>query len=225
MLPFQQIQHSNRGRLKDADRLTGRKKAEVVIAIGASTGGPKALEKLFQNLPADLPAAVMVSLHMPAGFTATFADRLNQLAPLHVQEAREGDPILEGIALIAPGGYHLIQKKRLVSLDRGPKVHYVRPAVDVMLESLADSSYKVIAAILTGMGRDGTAGTRNLKQRKPGSIVIVQDPQTSTMPGMPQSVISGGFYDETVPLPDMAARIVKHTRELVANRQLKDVQR
>ncbi|HHX87475.1 MAG TPA: chemotaxis protein CheB, partial [Firmicutes bacterium] len=197
---------------------------KVVVAIGGSTGGPKVLEEVFRNLPANLPAAVMVSLHMPAGFTNSFADRLNQLSRLEVKEARDGDPILEGVALIAPGGYHLIEKNRSAALSLGPKVHYVRPAVDVMLQSLADSNYRVMAVILTGMGQDGTAGVKILKRRKPGSVIIVQDPQTSIIPSMPDSVIANGCYDEIVPLPVLAGRIVKHARELATDNFSEDVQ-
>ncbi|HQD52123.1 MAG TPA: CheB methylesterase domain-containing protein [Bacillota bacterium] len=216
MSPFLLTQHFNGYRLNYADRLIGREKAEVVVAIGASTGGPKVVEKIFTDLPADLPAAVMVSLHMPAGFTASFASRLDQISPLQVKEAEENDRLLEGVALIAPGNYHLIERRRAVALSSAPKVHFVRPAIDVMLNSLAFSKHKVVAVILSGMGRDGTAGVQVLKERKPGSIVIVQDPQTSIIPSMPESVIAEGCFDEVVPFPEIAGRIVKHARDLAA---------
>ncbi len=209
----------------DLDGITLKdiKKARVIVAIGGSTGGTKVLESVLSNLPAGLPAAVMVSLHMPAGFTSMFARRLNDCSRLQVTEARDKDPVLEGTVLIAPGGFHLIVKRQAIALSLSPKVHHVRPAVDVMLQSLADSSYRVIAVILTGMGQDGTEGVKFLKLQKPGSIIIVQDPQTAVISSMPKSVIASGCYNEIVPLPDLADRIVKYARDLAADHYSEDV--
>lgn len=191
-----------------------RKKNEVVVAIGGSTGGARALENVLDHLPAGLPAAVLVVLHMPAGFTTQFARRLNSRARLEVKEAGNGDPVTEGTVFIAPGDYHLTENKQVLYLSSASKVHHVRPAIDIMLNSLADSHYRIVAVILTGMGKDGAVGVKRLKEQKPGSIVIVQDPKTAVITSMPEAVIAGGYYDEIVPLPDLAARIIKHVREL-----------
>lgn len=196
---------------------TGRKNADIIVAVGGSTGSPKIIEGIFAHLPANLPAAIMVSLHMPAGFTASFAARLDQLSPLQVKEAAEKDRLLEGVVLIAPGDYHLVVNKKTVTLSTAPKVHYVRPAVDVMLDSLAFSRFKVITVILSGMGRDGAAGVQILKRQKPDSIIIVQDPQSAVIPGMPESVINSGCFDEIVTFPGIARRIISNVQALKRN--------
>jgi two-component system chemotaxis response regulator CheB len=192
--------------------------ARVVVAIGASTGGPKALETIFSAFPADLPAAVLLSLHMPPGFTMTFANRLDTISRLQVQEAFGGAPVLEGQALVAPGGYHLKLRRDKVVLDTGPKVNFVRPSVDVMLESLCDYPRPVIAVILTGMGRDGAAGADRLKQRKEDTVILVQDPATAVIPGMPEAVMQQAACDAVVPLEEMAPEIARHALRLSRER-------
>jgi two-component system chemotaxis response regulator CheB len=184
--------------------------ARVVVAIGASTGGPKALETIFSAFPADLPAAVLLCLHMPPGFTMTFANRLDSLSRLQVQEAFEGAPLLEGQALVAPGGYHIKLRGDKIVLDAGPKVNFVRPSVDVMFESLCDYPRPVIAVILTGMGRDGAAGAARLKQSKEDTVILVQDPATAVIPSMPEAVMQQAACSAVVPLKDMAAEITRH---------------
>ncbi len=216
MLPFQPARACKEYQLNHAGVIQ-RKKTDVIVAIGGSTGSPKIVEKIISHLPADLPAAIMVSLHMPAGFTASYADRLDQTSLLQVKEAAEKDPLLEGIVLIAPGDYHLVVRKRAVTLSSAPKVHYVRPAIDVMLESLAFSIHRVVAVILSGMGKDGTAGVEILKKQKPGSIVIVQDPQSSVISSMPKSIIDSGFFDEVVSLSRITGRIVLNVQALMQN--------
>ncbi len=194
-----------------------KKKARVVVAVGGSTGGTRASENIIANLPADLSAAVIVCLHMPPRFTSMFARRLDELSKLSVAEAGEGDFLVEGTALIAPGGFHLIISGQKVVLRLDKEVHHLRPAIDVMLKSLADSDYRVIAVILTGMGMDGTEGVKYLKLCKPESIILVQDPETATIPSMPRSIVASGCYHEIVSLTDLPARIVKYARDLAAN--------
>ncbi len=192
---------------------TGRKEtAGVIVAIGASTGGPKALEILFKNLSPDLPAAVMLSQHMPPGFTLSFAQRLDLFSPLKVKEAEQGDALLKGQALVAPGGYHLVLHNKTVALDSGPRVNYVRPSIDVMLESLVDCEHSVVVVIMTGMGKDGAAGTKVLKQKKKDTVVIIQDPSTALIPSMPSALQKDGLSDIQLPVERIAAEIERHTR-------------
>lgn len=180
-----------------------------VIVIGASTGGPQALQQVLSEIPADLPAAIAIVQHMPAGFTHSLARRLNESSSFNVQEAADGDRLAQGLALVAPGGYHLrfINNKR-VTLDQGPRRHHVRPAVDVTLESAAEH-YKtvVIGVILTGMGCDGTAGAACVKAV--GGKVIVEDESTSVVYGMPRSVVEAGLADQVVPLPKITSTLVE----------------
>ncbi|MEW5785272.1 MAG: chemotaxis response regulator protein-glutamate methylesterase [Bacillota bacterium] len=183
--------------------------ARALVAIGASTGGPKALELLFSTLPADLPAAVMLCLHMPPGFTMAFANRLDMLSPLQVREAAAGDAVTEGKVLLAPGGFHMKLRGGTIALDAGPKVNFVRPAVDVMLESLVDYPHGIVVVILTGMGKDGAAGAARLKQEKKDTVILVQDPGTAIIPSMPEAAITSTGCAATVPLSGMAAEIMR----------------
>ncbi len=188
------------------------KAARVILAIGSSTGGPKALEALFKMLPADLPAVVLLSQHMPPGFTLSFSQRLNMISPLQVKEAKDGDPLLMGQTLIAPGGYHLIIKKGLAHLDSGPKVNYVKPSIDVMLESLVECDQKILVAIMTGMGKDGAAGAVMLKEKKPDTVLMAQSLSTSLIPSMPEALIKKDPAVIEVPLTKMAAEIDRRIR-------------
>ncbi|MGM0653040.1 MAG: protein-glutamate methylesterase/protein-glutamine glutaminase [Bacillota bacterium] len=188
------------------------KAARVILAIGSSTGGPKALEAVFKVLPVDLPASVLLSQHMPPGFTLSFSQRLNMLSALQVKEAKEGDPLLAGQALVAPGGFHLVVKNNLVHLDTGPKVNYVRPSVDVMLESLAGCEQRIMTVIMTGMGKDGAAGARLLKEKKTDTVLIAQSPSTSLIPSMPGALIKSDQDVIEVPLAKMASEIDRRIR-------------
>ena len=189
--------------------------ARALLAIGASTGGPKALEILLGGLPVNLPAAGLISLHMPPGFTATFAGCLDTLSQIQVREAANGDAVIEGRFLLAAGGFHLKLRQGAVVLDSGPKVNFVRPSVDVMLESRAEFPYGIIVVMLTGMGRDGAAGTSWLKQRRRDTIVLAQDPATAIIPSMPEAVIKTVSRTAIVPLDKMAAEITRLVTQLV----------
>jgi len=204
------------GKAKNIPQVTKQvdEAARVIVAIGASTGGPKALEALFSRFPANLPATVLLSQHMPPGFTFSFAQRLDMLSPLRVKEAEEGDALLKGRALVAPGGYHLVIKNGRAHLDTGPRVNFVRPAIDVMYQSLLTCEQKILAVIMTGMGRDGTDGTVALKKKKEDTIVIVQEPDTALIPSMPAAVIKTGLCDARMSVEKMAAEIERYTRIL-----------
>lgn len=187
---------------------------QTLVAMGASTGGPKALEILFSALPANLPAAVLLSLHMPPGFTLSFANRLNTLSPIQVEEGAQGDTLYEGRALIAPGGYHMKLKHDTIILDAGSKVNFVRPSVDVMLESLIESPYNIIVVMLTGMGKDGAGGTARLKKFKKDTVILVQDPVTAIIPSMPEAVMKSTTVTAVVPLEKMASEITRQAVRL-----------
>lgn len=181
-----------------------------IIALGASTGGTRALEELLVRFPAAAPATVVVQ-HMPAGFTASFAQRLDGLCAVDVREARDGDVLSPGLVLIAPGGHHLVLQRsgaQLVArIKDGPPVHHQRPAVDVLFQSVARTAGRnAVGAVLTGMGADGASGL--LAMRQAGAWTIAQDEQTSVVFGMPREAIAAGAACEVLPLPAIAAAVL-----------------
>ncbi|WP_324717164.1 chemotaxis-specific protein-glutamate methyltransferase CheB [Carboxydochorda subterranea] len=186
-----------------------RRPAQRVIAIGASTGGPRTLEIVMAGLDPGLPAAVLITQHMPPGFTASLARRLDGLGLLPVHEAWEGAPLQEGVAYVAPGGLHLtVDEDRHVHLDDGPPVHHVRPAVDVMLESVAARfGEESLAVILTGMGSDGARGARAIKAA--GGACIVQEEGSCVVAGMPGSVLRAGLADGAYPPERIAKEMLR----------------
>lgn len=185
---------------------TGRP-ARRVVAIGASTGGPRALETLVQGLPPGLPVAVLVTQHMPRGFTAPLARRLSDAGPIRFVEAYEAAPLEEGVGFVAPAGWHLtVGADGRLHLDDGPPVHHVRPAVDVMLWSVARRfGPDALAVILTGMGTDGVDGARAI--RAAGGCCFAQDPASAVAPSMPGAVVREGLADCVAPL-ELLARAV-----------------
>lgn len=179
-----------------------------LLVIGSSTGGPRALAEVVSGLPGDLNCAVIIVQHLPAGFTKSLADRLNQGSPLEVSEAKDGDILSVGRVLVAPGDFHLKVNGRRVQLDMGPRRHGVRPSVDTTLETAAACfGPAVLTSILTGMGEDGTEGARAVKAA--GGLVLAEDESTCVVYGMPRSVVEHGLSDEVVPLDHMAAAIVR----------------
>ncbi|MDW5562871.1 MAG: chemotaxis response regulator protein-glutamate methylesterase [Methanomassiliicoccus sp.] len=177
-----------------------------IVLIGSSTGGPKALPEVLSRLPANLPAAVLVVQHMPEGFTRSFAERLNWISPLEVKEAEEGDEIRKGKIYLAQGNKHLVLRGNKLHLDDGPKVNYVRPAVDVLMNSVAPHfGPRTIGVVLTGMGSDGAAGMQLIK--KNGGKTIVQNEETCVVYGMPKAVADLNAADRIVPLEDIAQAI------------------
>ncbi len=184
-------------------------KGDTLVVIGTSTGGPRALHQVLVDLPASLPAGVLIVQHMPAGFTRTLAQRLNEISPLIVQEAAEGDRLARGLALMAPGDFHLrLRGIRQVTLDSGERRHHVRPSVDVTMEDAVEYyGANVIGVVLTGMGSDGTDGARLIK--KAGGKVIAEHESTSVVYGMPESVVRAGLADRIVPLPQVGAAVLE----------------
>jgi len=186
----------------------------ILVVIAASTGGPQCLDNIFANVPASAPAAFIIVQHMPAGFTASFAQRLDRSSPLKVKEAEEGDPLTIGGVVVARGGYHLTLRRPHPSaapcthLDDGPPFKGLRPAADVLLNSIAGLGMeRVIAAIMTGMGSDGTEGARKIKEL--GGWVIAQDEDSSVIFGMPHSAITAGVVDITLPLDEIPTEIMR----------------
>jgi two-component system chemotaxis response regulator CheB len=182
----------------------------ALILIGASTGGPPAIESILRSLGADVSAPVVVVQHMPSGFTRAFADRLNGHLPLEVREAADGEPLLPGQVAIAPGGIHLRigerQGRLHASLSADPERALHRPSVDVLFHSAEEAVQgRVVAVLLTGMGHDGAEGMAALARA--GAYTIAQDEATSVIYGMPRAAVVAGGVRETLPLPAIGARL------------------
>jgi two-component system chemotaxis response regulator CheB len=182
-----------------------------IVAIGASTGGTEALKKLLANLPADFPGTVIVQ-HMPEAFTRQFAERLDSACKIRVREAKDGDRILPGHALLAPGGHHMAVMRRgaeyAVHVYRGERVNRHLPSVDVLFSSCARSMGKnAVGALLTGMGSDGAKGMLEMKQA--GAFNIAQDESTSVVFGMPRAAILLNAVDQVLPLEQIPGALMK----------------
>jgi len=192
-------------------RLSLTRTTDCVIALGASTGGTQALESVLVCLPANSPG-ILIAQHMPPEFTRSFAARLDRLCQMEVREAREGDAVVPGVALVAPGNWHMELRRSgaryLVTLHQGERRHYQRPAVDCLFESVATwAGRNAIAAILTGMGSDGATGL--LAIRDAGGHTIAQDQATSVVWGMPGEAVKLGAAMDVLPLGQVAARLLE----------------
>ena len=190
--------------------------ARHVLAIGASTGGTEALMEVLRHLPADAPGTVIVQ-HMPAGFTKAFASRLDRACAMSVKEAEDGDAIVRGRVLLAPGDRHMFVDREggrwVVRLNDDPPVGYHKPAVDVLLESVARRlGAHAIGVILTGMGADGAAGL--VAMRKAGAHTVAQDEATSVVYGMPREAAARGGAEAVEPLHRIAATVMRWSDEL-----------
>ncbi len=183
------------------------KKINAVV-IGASTGGPKALQEVLTKLPEDLSVPVFVVQHMPEGFTKVFSERLDKVCKMKVIEACEGMKISKDTIYIAKGGHHMTVGDNMIHLNEEPPIWGVRPAVDKLFNS-AIKVYggNLISVILTGMGRDGADGTSNIKDS--GGITISEDKSTCIIYGMPKAAFETGKVDLVVPLDEVASKIIK----------------
>ena len=185
-----------------------------IIAIGCSTGGPKALQQVLQVIPDSIDGAVLVVQHMPPGFTRSLAERLDTVCQLKVKEAQHCETVRAGYCYIAPGDYHMrvsagSEEGIKINLDKGDTVSGHRPSVDVLFEAISDiEAEKVVAVILTGMGSDGSMGIVKLKQKR-DCIAIAQDQDTSIVFGMPGNAIKTGFIDKVTALDDIGEEILK----------------
>jgi two-component system, chemotaxis family, protein-glutamate methylesterase/glutaminase len=198
---------------------TGRamaKTTEMVACIGASTGGTESLRVVLQAMPANAPGIVIVQ-HMPEKFTAAFAKRLNSICEIEVKEAADGDPVLRGHALIAPGDHHMMLVRQgaryYVSVKSGPLVSRHRPSVDVLFRSAAHSAgSNAIGVIMTGMGDDGARGLEEMKNA--GAFTVAQDEATSIVFGMPKEAIARGAAIKVAPLETIAGEILRASKRV-----------
>jgi len=177
-----------------------------VIAIGASTGGTEALKVVLKGMPPNAPGTLVVQ-HMPAHFTTSFAERLNEMSAMTIKEAEDGDSLINGVALIAPGNYHMLLRrsgaKYYVMVKKGPLVNHQRPAVDVLFHSVASyAGSNAVGVILTGMGSDGAHGL--LKMKEAGARTVAQDEKSCIIFGMPKEAIQLGAAEKVVPLGNIA---------------------
>ncbi|MDU2065986.1 MAG: CheB methylesterase domain-containing protein [Sporomusaceae bacterium] len=182
------------------------------ILIAASTGGPAALNEVCSGLPDRISCPVLIVQHMPPDFTRLLAGSLSKVCKLPIEEATNGQTVLPGHILVAPGGWHMTVKnergRKTVELLNTPLVKGVRPAADVLFDSIARSfpRQKILAVILTGMGNDGLDGVRRMKEAC-NCYCLAQSEESSVIYGMPRSVVDAGLADEVIHLKDMAKRI------------------
>lgn len=181
-----------------------------IIAIGASTGGTEAIKKVLTRLPANTPGIVIVQ-HMPAQFTTSFAERLDELCQMNVAEAKNGDTVTNGKVLLAPGNYHMLLKRSgaryYVEVKTGPLVQYQRPAVDILFRSVSRyAGSNALGILLTGMGKDGAAGM--LEMKKAGAVTIAQDENSCVVFGMPKEAINLGAVDHIQDINSIASKTI-----------------
>lgn len=183
-----------------------------LVAIGASTGGPPALQSILTKMPRGLPVGIVISQHMPEGFTRLFSERLNRLVGIRVSEARQGDVVEDGRAFIAPGGEHLVLKRQTggrvtVSLVKAGEKDRYAPSIDMMMHSAAEVYRdRMIGVIMTGMGDDGVQGMKSVKEA--GGLTIAESEQTCIVYGMPREAINSGAVDKVLPLGEIGDAII-----------------
>ncbi len=196
-------------------RMTSGKAKNKLVALACSTGGPKALQDVIPYLDKNLDAPMVLVQHMPPGFTKSMADRLNEISPIAVSEAVDGERLEKGHVYIAPGGKHLEVRAQAddshrIALNDMPAIGGLKPCANVMYDSLSKCAYdEVVCVVLTGMGADGTNGILTLCQHKP-VYVIAQNAETCVVYGMPKMIAETGIVDEVVPLKQVAESINKN---------------
>jgi len=192
----------------------------TVIAIGASTGGTEAIEAVLTRLPANCPG-IVITQHIPAVFSLAFANRLNAICPMEVREARHGDAVKPGLALIAPGNFHMLLRQSTaggfhVTVQDGPRICYQRPSVDVLFSSAAEAAGSdAVGVLMTGMGSDGARGL--LKMKQAGARTIAQDEASCVVFGMPKEGIRLGAADQVVSLSQMPNAILRQLSQITPN--------
>ncbi|WP_427338669.1 protein-glutamate methylesterase/protein-glutamine glutaminase [Caloranaerobacter sp. DY30410] len=198
---------------KSSITITSKKeKLDYIVALGTSTGGPRALQSIIPNLPSEINAALVVVQHMPKGFTKSLANRLNSMSHLVVKEGEDGELVKRGYCYIAPGGYHMTLdevgiNKVYIRLNKEEPVSGHRPSVDVLMESVAKIRYlKKIGVILTGMGSDGSQGIKLIKENN--GFTIAQDEKSCVVFGMPKAAINIGGINKVLPLNSISDEIL-----------------
>jgi two-component system chemotaxis response regulator CheB len=192
-------------------RSTGERRVGVV-AIGTSTGGPRAIQEIIPNLPKNFPVPIVIAQHMPPNFTGPFAERLNQLSQITVKEAEEGETLKPGVALVAPGRGHMrVSRPRgletVVNISEFREEFIYRPSVDFLMQSIAEFfPGRALGVILTGMGNDGVKGLTALKQT--GGRIFAQNEESCVVYGMPRAVIDAGIADKVLSIEEMAGEII-----------------
>ena len=194
-----------------ARKFSKKTSGNKIVAIASSTGGPKALQSVIPRLPEGLDAPVLLVQHMPKGFTASLADRLNDLSQVKVKEAKEGEELQKGTVYVAMGGMHMNVNNSggrcTIHYSDEPSREGVKPCANYMYESLSDSRFdEVVCVVMTGMGADGTEGIKNLEAKKKVHV-ISQDQESCVVYGMPKSVVNAGLSDQVVPLEQLAQEI------------------
>ena len=196
-------------------RLAATAGKNKLVALACSTGGPKALQEVIPYLDAGMNAPMVLVQHMPAGFTKSMADRLNEISPIAVKEAEEGDVLQKGHVYIAPGGKHMEVKKNpdgthKIVLNDMPAIGGLKPCANITFDSISNTGFdEIICVVLTGMGADGTNGILSLCQHKPVHV-IAQNAETCVVYGMPKAIAEAGVVDEVVSLKDVAKTITKN---------------
>lgn len=200
---------------RNITRLKAKSSNNKLIALACSTGGPKALQSVIPYLPENLNAPVVLVQHMPAGFTKSMADRLNEVSKIAVKEAADGDKLVKGQVYVAPGGKHMEVVKcadgtHKIALNNMPAIGGLRPCANITYDSLSKSGFdEIVCVVLTGMGSDGTNGILSLSSHKPTHI-ISQSADTCVVYGMPKAIEETGMVDEVVPLEKVAETITKN---------------
>jgi two-component system chemotaxis response regulator CheB len=193
---------------------TPRGSLKYIVAIGTSTGGPRALQEVLVKIPSNIPAAILIVQHMPPGFTKSLSARLDSLSDINVKEAEEGDILKPGWAYVAPGDFHMVvnpygSEEYRISINKESPVTGHRPSVNVMMKSVAECGHKnIIAVMMTGMGSDGSEGI--LQIRNAGGKTIAQDESTCVVYGMPKSAVNIGAIDTIAPLQNITTEILKY---------------
>ena len=213
-------------RRKGTRAIADRRFPSRVMALGVSTGGPAALQYLFAQLPEDFSGCLLVVQHMPENFTNMFAKRLDESCAIEVKEARSGDLLLAGRALICPGNHHMKVKHMphgdVVVLDDMPPVNGHRPSVDVLFRSMAREFGKsALAVIMTGMGEDGVAGLGEIQAA--GGITLAQSSDSCVVDSMPRSAVERGFADRVVSLSSLASVLLAHSANEKVSAELSSV--
>lgn len=190
---------------------TGMRQTRDIVAIGVSTGGPPAVQKVLAAIPKDFPAPILIAQHMPAAFTGPFATRLNNLCQIDVKEAEHGEKLRDGVAYICPGGLHLTIEARLSNrtavISSEPKSALYKPSANELMRSVGEKAgIRALGVMLTGMGSDGLEGVKVLKAR--GGRTVAQNEASCVVYGMPKAIVDAGLADEILDINDIAGAIV-----------------